>query len=218
MAIKFTEIILIFLLAWKLFIDCVVLDNKYPQKKSWRQKEVCGTTGVIKKMTGGLSFRGMRVRMSLAWPSTRLLSQSHNTQLSLQQATLEANPAHRGTLKPMVPLNDLGRDDKIPWGQWITIGYARGSQIFWTYFEWTLTKLWGFLFFLHFTLWLYFLQSPSISLISYTASDYLEIMRGEVERTGDLVPVNWILLLVLLILPLGVLIKLFGISVLICHR
>lgn len=41
---------------------------------------------------------------------------------------------------------------------------------------------------------------------------------GDVQRTGDLEPENWLLLLALLLLTLGGLIKLSGISVLICQR
>lgn len=41
-----------FLLTLKLFIDCFVLDHKYPQKKSWKEKEVWEIMGITKKMFG----------------------------------------------------------------------------------------------------------------------------------------------------------------------
>lgn len=41
----------------KLFTDCFVPDNKYPQKTSWRQKKVWEIMGVVKKMTGGPNCR-----------------------------------------------------------------------------------------------------------------------------------------------------------------
>lgn len=63
-----------------------------------------------------------------------------------------------------------------------------------------------------------FLQSPNISLTTYAASDHPEIIRGEVKRTGDWEPDNWILLLAQLVLTSVKLIKLPGISVLICQR
>lgn len=70
---------------------------------------------------------------SLALPGPRPASLSQPAVLSLEQAALEANPVHWGTLRLVAPLNGwavvVGGEcyDKMPRGLWIMVGCAWAS-------------------------------------------------------------------------------------------